>query len=389
MTGFRCVCVCVCACVFFRGGLIRALVLRCTFRPTTLLTAPTPYPTHPPTHQQAKAIHVASCIETRCAVHHLVFERLIDRVGTEGAAHAGAGGAHAAGGPWGHTTTIINTTHASAAGGSAALHAQIGANATATAQPAAAAGGGGGPFFALFLGVVGFVRVVIGVVFTAGGMIAKLLALTSFLTAAKAVLAVKSGAAAVPAPQQQQQQFQPAWAGVGGGGLPLGSAAVPPSPPGGVMSPAVSAALSTPRAHPLGGAAAPAATTSSNSAAIPSPSQQQYYTQPPPAAASEPAVGGSSSDAAVAGPTRHYFDALRPAAAGALPTPVPVPARSRGRAAAMGAMLLGGVGAAGGGVFTHAAAALKHQRQRVFGRYDPVFDDDDCDVDGGWGIGGL
>lgn len=175
------------------------------------LTAAAPNRT-PPT-SQAKALHVGSCLETRCAVHRLVFERLVDRVGLEGA--------------WGAAptpTTIINTI--TAAGG--ASHA----NAAATVPPAQ----GGGPLQAVLFGVVavvgGAVRVFFGIVLGAGGALAKFLALGAFLTAARAAVAFLRGgsgggsaaAGRLPLASLQQPPMQLAWQGAGG---PAAAAAAP------------------------------------------------------------------------------------------------------------------------------------------------------------------
>ena len=144
---------------------------------------------------QAKALHLASRLETRCAVHRVVYEQLIQRVGAEGAGHAAA---------WSGATTIINTN--SAAGGAAAVNSSTAAHATATA---ASPSGGAGPIQVLLLGVVavagGAVRFVVALLVAAGGAVVKLLALGSFLAAARAMVALKGAAAATVASGRGRQ----------------------------------------------------------------------------------------------------------------------------------------------------------------------------------------
>jgi hypothetical protein len=347
---------------------------------------------------QAKAIHVASCIETRCAVHRLVFERLIDGVGTEGsyaAANNNPWGAHGPPVPF----TIINTNHTTAHGGAAA--AQTSANSHAAATATAPGGGGGSPIGALLLGFValggGVVRMVVAVVWAVGGMVAKLVTLGSLMTAARAILAVRGAATA--ATTESSPRRQPAWAGAGaGGGQPQAESymtapsAAAPQPPAAIagVSPAASAALSSPRAHPLG---------LGGSGLDPNLQQQQ---QPFDGSAPQP-----SSPSAAAAAQVPYFEALRPTPQPPLEA-APLPAAAGPQQQQRGGRLrrsfarlssftpaagsfLAGAGSflnlnqngssGGGGGVPHQAAALWEQRRQVFGRDDG----DDWDVDGGWG----
>jgi hypothetical protein len=59
---------------------------------------------------QAKAIHVASCLETRRMVHALLFDKLLQHAGSEAAAAAAAGGLAGAGFPTGPLATVISNT---------------------------------------------------------------------------------------------------------------------------------------------------------------------------------------------------------------------------------------------------------------------------------------
>ncbi|GBF99973.1 hypothetical protein Rsub_12666 [Raphidocelis subcapitata] len=275
---------------------------------------------------QAKALHVGSCLETRCAVHRIVFERLVERVGLEGAAA----------GPWGAApaaTTIINNV--SAAGGASAAHA----NAAATATPAQ---GGGGPLQAVLIGVVavvgGAVRVFFGLILGAGGALAKFLALSALLTAARAAAAfIRGGSAGGAAAAgrlplasltHQQPQMQLAWQGAGG---PAAAAAAP--------------------AAWIGGAGpAPAAGTS----------PQASTAQPINA---QPGTSGGAADPPVASTSGAPQQPAAPAAGhglGAAP------------AASSGAVLADALGNAG--VRRH--AALQEQRRRAFGPGLDSYDDD-------------
>ncbi|KAI8465554.1 MAG: hypothetical protein J3K34DRAFT_85049 [Monoraphidium minutum] len=321
---------------------------------------------------QAKALHLAACLETRCTVHRLVFDRLIDRVGTEGPAPAHAAPAWGGGGASGgmHATTIHNTTITSAAGGAA--HAGAGATSSSAANAAATAPAaqGGGPLQVLWVAAIaavgGVVRLVVAVLVVAGGAAARLLALGALLRAVKAVAgrapAVAGGAGGrvvpgaaggawpgvLPAPQLQPAFAAASSAPTAAGPAPAALPAVAPPPP---LPPAAAAAS--------GGAPAAAAT---------------------PADSSRASSSGEEGGTAAAAPGSGARQGSGRMPRFALPNPFHRAAPRRHTAADAAAPLFGGAAAiletlrpaAGGGPVAH-----------PLGARTPGWDSDD-DTDGGW-----
>lgn len=186
---------------------------------------------------QAKAIHLSSCLETRCTVHRLVFERLIDRVGMEGAASLGSSMA-----PWGSgggfppiaATTITNTTITSAQGGVASSKSESDATAKSAGGQAA-----GGTLQAIVVAIIavasGLFRLVVAVVMAVGALLARLLALRTLVSAIKA-----AGAMNANKTNSSNGMTQP---GSGNSGIPSNSAQPQPQPAYVLATPTAGAAM--------------------------------------------------------------------------------------------------------------------------------------------------
>lgn len=273
---------------------------------------------------QARAIHVATALETRCMVHAMLFDKLIDRVGTEpsAAAAAGAWGVGAAGwAPQGSaplataiTNTMINTTQQHSApvttqstvASPSAVTSNSGNNSnvasssqTAGTQPAVHGVWGWlgqlGAVFLLLCTVAGkVVHIVIAVVSFAKDVVVQLLMLR----------AVSAGANAVASKAGSEAQLQPAVA-VAAGTLPPADAVQARQLPGA----AAGSSLELPQ-HAPGAVPAPAAAADSlgaAGAAAPLQAGQQLTTahcEPPaqaePVAQQLPVVDAQPSAAAPA-----------------------------------------------------------------------------------------
>ncbi|KAF8071366.1 hypothetical protein HT031_001450 [Scenedesmus sp. PABB004] len=170
---------------------------------------------------QAKAVHVAACLETRCVVHALLFEKIIERAGgapEHAGAWAAAPGWPAPPGPAAPVVSVSVTNHSSLTS-SLANHSSARAAAGAASEAAAAASaaahaprGDGlaarvGAAFALVIFVGGrLLAVVLGVAGFARDLIMQLLLLRSLAAASR-------GLAAAAPPGASALAAQPAWAG--------------------------------------------------------------------------------------------------------------------------------------------------------------------------------
>jgi hypothetical protein len=249
-------------------------------------------------------------LETRCTVHRLAFERLIERVGAEAAPATSTVA-------WGSgvaTTTISNTTINSAQGGAAQASATSDAAATSTSGPQQQ-----GPLSMLFIALMavggGVVRVVVAMVTLVGGLLARLLALGAVLRAVRAVSQGSSSnsaggtSASATADREVAQRLQPALAATMAVPFPV-VAAAPQAPSLPVPASTASVADSSSRTGGTGGNGGnggkpgPGAALPFDLPAIPNPFQRK---RPPLPAAADSAAPVFTKSVA-------YFEALRSSA---------------------------------------------------------------------------
>jgi hypothetical protein len=203
---------------------------------------------------QARAIHVATVLETRCMVHAMLFDKLIERVGTEHGAAAAAWG----GGSWSAqssaplataiTNTMINTTQQHSAPvttqSTVAAPSAVNSNSGNNSNVASSVGsqptvhgvwgwlGQLGAVFLLLCTVAGkVVQVVVAVVSFAKDVVVQLLMLRAVHAGAKAVAAKATAGG--------ELQLQPAYTAAGA--LPAADASQARQLPGAVAGPSLEA----------------------------------------------------------------------------------------------------------------------------------------------------